>query len=327
MAETRVAHDAVAVAAALRSQLADGAGLWIVFGASAVVDVADVIPAAIEMAGGRVLRLGMPVDPGNLLVLGEIAGIPVIGAPGCARSPKENGFDWMLNRLLADIPVTSGDIAALGVGGLLTEIASRPQPRDVHPPRIAAVLLAAGSSQRMGEANKLLALVRGKPLVRIAAEAAISSRAESPVVVTGHERARVESALAGLDVRFVHNPDHAAGLSTSLRAGLMSLPEDVDGAVIVLADMPAITSATIDRLIGAFRPAGIVVPVSDGKRGNPVLWSRRFFPDLLQVTGDTGGRGLIDANPGAVAEVELGGAVSLDIDTPEALAAVGGEPA
>jgi molybdenum cofactor cytidylyltransferase len=183
------------------------------------------------MAGGRVLRLGMPVDPGNLLVLGEIGGVPVIGAPGCARSPKENGFDWMLNRLLADIPVTSDDIAALGVGGLLTEIASRPQPREVHTPRIAAVLLAAGSSRRMGDANKLLALVGGRPLVRIAAEAALGSRAVCLVVVTGHERERVESALAGLDASFAHNPEHAAGLSTSLRAGLAGLPADVEGAV------------------------------------------------------------------------------------------------
>ena len=326
MAEARVAHDAGAVADALKAHANSGAGLLIAFGASAVVDAADVIPAAIEKAGGYVLRLGMPVDPGNLLVLGEIGGVPVIGAPGCARSPKENGFDWMLNRLLADVPVGSGDVAALGVGGLLTEISSRPQPRDVHRPRIAAVLLAAGSSRRMGEANKLLAVVDGKPLVRLAAEAAVGSRADSLTVVTGHERARVESALAGLDVAFVHNPDHAAGLSTSLRAGLTSLPEDVDGAIILLADMPGITSSAIDRLIGAFRPAGIVVPVSDGRRGNPVLWSRRFFPDLLRVKGDTGGRGLINANPGTVTEVELGGAVTVDIDTPEALAAVGGEP-
>ena len=327
MAEARVAHDAGAVAEALKAQLVAGAGLLIAFGASAVVDKDDVIPAAIEMACGHVIRLGMPVDPGNLLVLGEIGGIPVVGAPGCARSPKENGFDWILNRLLADIPVTSGDIAALGVGGLLTEIASRPQPREVHAPRIAAVLLAAGSSSRMGDANKLLATVGGKPLVRIAAEAALGSRAVSLTVVTGHERGRIESALAGLGAAFVHNPDHAAGLSTSLRAGLASLSDDIDGAVVLLGDMPEVTARTVDRVIAAFRPGRIVVPVAGGKRGNPVLWSRQFFPELMRVTGDTGGRALIEANSGMVTEIELGSGVSLDIDTPEALAAVGGNPA
>ena len=102
----------------------------IVFGASAIADRRDVIPSAIEMAGGRVEHFGMPVDPGNLLLVGSIAGKPVIGAPGCARSPKENGFDWILHRLLANVPVTRADIMSLGVGGLLMEIVSRPQPRE-----------------------------------------------------------------------------------------------------------------------------------------------------------------------------------------------------
>ena len=103
--------------------------MLIVFGASAIADRRDVIPAAIEAAGGTVDHFGMPVDPGNLLLLGSLGGVPVIGAPGCARSPRENGFDWVLQRLLADIPVTSADIRRLGAGGLLMEIVSRPQPR------------------------------------------------------------------------------------------------------------------------------------------------------------------------------------------------------
>ncbi len=101
----------------------------IVFGASAVTDPQDVIPAAIGKAGGRVERVGMPVDPGNLLVLGSVGAVPVIGAPGCARSPKENGFDWVLARILAGDTPTSPEIAAMGVGGLLKEIPTRPQPR------------------------------------------------------------------------------------------------------------------------------------------------------------------------------------------------------
>ena len=131
VADRRVPHTADAVADALAAAIErDGADLAIVFGASAIADRRDVIPAGIEAAGGAVVHFGMPVDPGNLLLLGARDGVPVIGAPGCARSPKENGFDWVLHRLLADLPVTRADIVALGVGGLLMEIVSRPQPRS-----------------------------------------------------------------------------------------------------------------------------------------------------------------------------------------------------
>jgi len=130
VAETRVPHAAEAVADALAGAI-DGAGadLVVVFGASAIADRRDVIPAGIEAAGGRVAHLGMPVDPGNLLLVGSRGDVPVIGAPGCARSPRENGFDWILHRLLVGLTVTRADIVALGVGGLLMEIVSRPQPR------------------------------------------------------------------------------------------------------------------------------------------------------------------------------------------------------
>ena len=127
--ERRVAHEVEALTRELKDVAASDADLVIVFGASAIADRRDVIPAAIEAAGGRVDHFGMPVDPGNLLLIGSVGGKPAIGAPGCARSPKENGFDWVLERLLADVPVTRADITALGVGGLLMEIVSRPQPR------------------------------------------------------------------------------------------------------------------------------------------------------------------------------------------------------
>jgi molybdenum cofactor cytidylyltransferase len=277
----------------------------------------------------------MPVDPGNLLVLGRIGTTPVLGAPGCARSPKENGFDWILSRLLAGLEVSPEDITGLGVGGLLREIVSRPQPREggaagpvaTDAPKVAALLLAAGQGRRMGGPNKLLARVGGKPLVRIAAEAALASNAASLTVVTGHRAEDVRTALQGLDVAFIHNPDHLQGLSTSLGAGIESLPSDVDGAIVLLADMPGIEAATIDRLIEAFKPdegALVVVPTFKGKRGNPVVWSSRFFPALSAVQGDTGGRHLIGENPEAVAEIEIDESVAVDVDTPEALAAVGG---
>jgi molybdenum cofactor cytidylyltransferase len=126
--ETRVAHEAGALALALED-MAPHCDALLIFGASAITDRRDVIPAAIEAFGGRVDHFGMPVDPGNLLLLGARGSLPIIGAPGCARSPRENGFDWVLQRVLADIPVTAADIMGMGVGGLLMEIASRPQPR------------------------------------------------------------------------------------------------------------------------------------------------------------------------------------------------------
>ncbi|WP_029031162.1 molybdopterin-binding protein [Salinarimonas rosea] len=133
VAETRRPHAVADLAEALGAMAAQEADLIVVFGASAIADRRDVIPAAIEAADGRVDHFGMPVDPGNLLLVGTITGRPVVGAPGCARSPKENGFDWVLHRLLAGLPVTRADIVAMGVGGLLMEIVSRPQPRGGEP--------------------------------------------------------------------------------------------------------------------------------------------------------------------------------------------------
>src|SRR5437763_1061767 len=183
-----------------------------------------------------------PVVPGNLLLIAHARGRPVLGAPGCARSPKENGFDWVLMRLLAGLDVSRDDIVGMGVGGLLMEIITRPQPREVQPAvdgrHVAAILLAAGRSTRMGGPNKLTAELGGRALVRIAAEQALASRASPVVVVTGPDRARGEAALAGLPVRLVHNPDYAQGLSTSLKAGLAALPPQADGAIVCLGDMP-----------------------------------------------------------------------------------------
>jgi molybdenum cofactor cytidylyltransferase len=126
--EARVAHETGALAGALRA-LAPDSDVMVIFGASAITDRRDVIPAAIEALGGRIEHFGMPVDPGNLLLLGDYLGKPIIGAPGCARSPKENGFDWVLRRILAGVAIGGADIKAMGVGGLLMEIATRPQPR------------------------------------------------------------------------------------------------------------------------------------------------------------------------------------------------------
>ena len=330
VAEKRVPHETNALAKALDEVLKAGAEMVVVFGASAIADTRDVIPAAVEAVGGRIEHFGMPVDPGNLMLVAEANGRPVLGAPGCARSPKENGFDWILMRLLAGLPIKRSDITGLGVGGLLMEIVTRPQPRAVPVPekghRIAGLVLAAGRSTRMGGPNKLLEEINGKPLVRIVAEQALASRASPVIVVTGHQRERVERVLAGLPVTVVHNPDFADGLSTSLKAGIKAVPPDADGAIVTLGDMPQVSAKLIDRLIAAFDPergALVVIPTIDGKRGNPVLWARRFFPDLLAVEGDIGARHLIAGYAEAVAEVAIEDAAALtDIDTPEALIAV-----
>src|SRR5215471_5067894 len=233
VAERRVVHESAALARALSDVLDAGAELAIVFGASAIADRRDVIPTAVEAVGGAIEHFGMPVDPGNLMLVASVRGRPVLGAPGCARSPRENGFDWVLERLLCGLPVRRRDITGMGVGGLLMEIVTRPQPRavEIKPGRrIAAILLAAGRSTRMGGPNKLLAEINGRPLARIAAEEALASQARPVIVVTGHQRERVEAALSSLEVVLVHNPDFANGLSTSLKAGIAAVPADADGA-------------------------------------------------------------------------------------------------
>lgn len=335
--ERRCTHDPAEIARALDDLAQAGCALLLVSGASAIVDRRDVVPEGIVASGGVIEHFGMPVDPGNLMLLAHRAETPVLGLPGCARSPKVNGFDWVLQRLLADVPVAPSDIMAMGAGGLLKEIALRPLPRSAaverapaapRAPRIAALVLAAGQSRRMGKRNKLLAKVEGKTMVRRAAEAALASQAASVVLVTGHERAGVEAALQDLELTCVHNPDYTQGLSTSLHRGLAALSADIDGALIMLADMPRIDSAMLDRLIAAFNPAegrAICLPTHQGKRGNPVLFARRFFAEMQAVSGDVGARHLLGEYPELVCEVAMDDeAVLTDIDTPEALAALEG---
>jgi molybdenum cofactor cytidylyltransferase len=339
--ETRCPHDTEALAAAIRDMLGHGVELVLIHGASAILDRRDVIPAAIDAAEGRVDHFGMPVDPGNLLLLGHVGERIVLGLPGCARSPKVNGFDWVLERLVADLPVGPAEIMRMGVGGLLAEIPTRPLPRaearapaaeqEKRPPpgpRIGALLLAAGQSRRMGGPNKLLAAVEGVPMVARVAQRLLSSRARPIVAVLGNRADEIGGALGRLPVERVRNPDFADGLSTSLKAGLAALSDDLDGALVCLGDMPLVSGRHIDRLIAAFNPLegrAIIVPTRRGKRGNPVLWAKRFFPEMAQVSGDVGARHLIGEHAELVAEVEMDDdAVLVDIDTPEALAALQG---
>lgn len=331
--ETRCDHDEAALAEAIAA--VGPVDLLLIAGASAITDRRDVLPSAIERAGGTVEHFGMPVDPGNLLLMARIGDRPVLGLPGCARSPKLNGFDWVLQRVAAGVPVTRADVMRMGVGGLLAEIPSRPLPRAGNAPveaprapRIAALVLAAGRSSRMGGTNKLLAEVGGRPLVLRTVEAVLESQARPVVVVTGHQAEAVSAALAGRPLTLVHNPAFGEGLSASLRAGLAALPADVDGVVVCLGDMPRVTPAAIDRLIAAYNPTEgrtVCVPVDHGKRGNPVLWDRGFFAEMMTLTGDTGARSLIGRHADQVVEVPVEDAgILYDVDTPDLLAGLRG---
>ena len=336
--EVRCAHVTDDLVRAIGALSAKGYAPLLVVGASAITDRRDVIPAALEAGGGRIDHFGMPVDPGNLLLLGcDGGGAPVIGLPGCARSPKFNGVDMVLRRLLSGIGISGRDITGMGAGGLLQEIPSRPQPRAADPaeqkksaqaPRVAALVLAAGRSTRMGDVNKMLALVDGRPMVTHVADTVLSSAAEPAIVVVGHQAAKVQKALAGRAVTVVENPDYAAGLSTSLKSGLAAVPPGVDGVLVCLGDMPRVTAGQIDRLIAAFDPVAgraICVPTHGGKRGNPVLWAVRFIPEMLDIAGDVGARHMIGAYDELVYELEFETpGVLVDIDTPEALKDVGG---
>ncbi len=334
--DLRSAHEPAALGRVIKGALADGAGIVLVMGGSAIIDRRDVIPAAIEQSGGKVLQFGMPVDPGNLILLGEVDGKPVIGLPGCARTPKLNGFDWVLQRLMADIPVTARDLRRMGAGGLLNEISARPQPRESRPrpearrPRIAGLVMAAGRSSRMG-ANKLLLEDGGRPIVARVVEQALAGGLAEVIVVCGHQEAEIRAALAGQRVRLISCPDHADGMSASLRCGLKALREDIDAALVLLGDMPRVTGGLLRRLTAAFNPTegrAIIVPTFEGKRGNPVLWDRRFFAEMMALAGDVGARHLIGEHAELVVEIEADDSgVLLDVDTPEAYRGLRREPA
>jgi molybdenum cofactor cytidylyltransferase len=270
----------------------------------------------------------MPVDPGNLLFIGELNGKPVIGLPGCARSPKLNGADWVLERIVAGLPVSSADIAGMGVGGLLKEIPSRPQPREAAipaRPKVSALLLAAGSSSRMRGADKLMELVDDIPLLRLSAEVLLASQVDEVIVVLRPDDPRRLAALDGLNVRVIENPQATEGMGASIRAGIAAVASDAGALLVALADMPDIAANDVDALIAAY-------DVEDGREiiraanptgapGNPVLFGRRFFEPLRGLEGDEGARSILAANADLVRLVRLSSnAARVDLDTPEAWA-------
>ena len=334
--ETTVPHETAAIARAVATAAGE---MVLILTGSATSDRADLGPAAVEAAGGRLIRVGMPVDPGNLLFLGEIGPRPVIGLPGCARSPKLNGADWVLERIACGIAVDGPAIARMGVGGLLKEIPSRPAPRagggpeeTARRPVVSAILLAAGAARRMAGRDKLLEPVEGEPLVaRLARRLAASGVDETVAVLAPGDNAR-RAALAETSARLVENPRAAEGMGTSIAAGVAAARSDTDAVVIVMGDMPEITAGAVDRLIAAYDPgegrAIVRAAAADGRAGHPVLFGRRFLEPLRGLEGDRGARGVIDEHPDFVTDVALEGEAALiDLDTPEAWAAWRAAPA
>jgi len=194
---------------------------------------------------------------------------------------------------------------------------------------IGAVVLAAGRASRFLaagglEATKLVATLDGEPIVRRVARAALASHTRPVVVVVGHAREAVASALDGLAVRIAFNPDFATGMASSLRTGLAALPSEIDGAVILLGDMPKVEPNLIEALLGAFKTrqgAAAAAPVREGRRGNPVLLGRKLFAAAMRLSGDEGARRILASIPPTeMIEVPADGwDLSFDVDTPSDL--------
>ncbi len=318
----KVPHDESSVANAIASC---GADMVLILGASATSDRADVGPAGLIRAGGELLRFGMPVDPGNLLFTGSIEGRWVVGLPGCARSPALNGADWVLQQLVAGQEVSGNDIAQMGVGGLLKEIPTRRQPRATRSEagnKVELLLLAAGASRRMRGEDKLLRQIDGEALLRRSAETALASNISAVIVVVGQAAEDRTQALQGLDLQIVSAVDWQEGMAASLRAGMQAVSPDAAAVVVALADMPEVTPDHINRLIAAFDPADkreiCRAESATGKAGHPVLFSRRFFENLMDLTGDRGAKDLLSQVPEFVVGVPTTGrGAVIDLDTPE----------
>ncbi len=325
-----VPHHETDIAGAITRQARAGCAPILVLGATATLDRQDVVPEGMRRAGGEVTRFGMPVDPGNLLLLGRLGEVPLVGLPGCARSLNRNGFDWVLERILAGREPTSEDISALGAGGLLKEIPGRPQPREGKRKgasegagNVWAVVLAAGRSTRMGRENKLLSPIEGKPMVVCTVAALKKCALGGIIVVLGHQAEKLRQALPARKLRFVENKQFRDGMASSICCGITALKDNVDAALIVLADMPRVQPQTIASLIAALKPEEgrtIAMPRYRGKRGNPVLFARQHFEELAALDGDQGAKELLVAHAEAIIEVAVDDpGVLVDVDTREML--------
>ena len=328
IAERRVPHEEAALAAAIKELLGLGAELVIVFGASAIADRRDVIPAAITGVGGAIEHFGMPVDPGNLLA--DRQRRRRAGA-GCARLRALAGGKRL--RLGADAAARRPQgharrLMGMGVGGLLMEIVTRPQPRTVAESKATATSPPScwppgvdpdGRPQQAAGRDRRQEAGADRGRAGAGLESDRGDRRHRPSGRTGRAGAGGPEGEVRPESGFRRRAGH------SVKAGIAAVPRMPTARSVCLGDMPLIDAKLIDRLIETFAPDRghlIAVPVSEGRRGNPVLWSRRFFRELMTLDGDVGARHLIAKHTEAVAEVPVDGdGALLDIDTPQALEA------
>ena len=327
--EKLICHDYKALCSEIRSSIGSGIDILLISGASAITDRSDYIPRAILSEGGKIIQYGLAVDPGNLLLIGKVGNTTVIGMPGCARSPKLNGFDWVLQLLMADIPISREELAEMGAGGLLMEIASRPLPRALaksvskREKKVMGVILAAGNSTRMGKDNKLLRNIGDAPLIRNTAIEMLKSDLDSCSIVLGYQSDKVADVIKDLNVNLILNPLWKEGQASSLRAAINTLDSTYSDLLIMLGDLPGIKSIHINSIIEEHlltdnRKSKITIPSFKGQKGNPVIWGRSFFDDLSNLEGDVGGRSLFSEHPAAINILEMENPwVVKDTDTPE----------
>jgi molybdenum cofactor cytidylyltransferase len=251
--------------------------------------------------------------------------------PGCARSPKLNGFDWVLQLLMADIPINREELADMGAGGLLMEIASRPLPRALaksvskREKKVMGVILAAGNSTRMGKDNKLLSNIDDAPLIRNTAIEMLKSDLDTCSVVLGYQSDKVADVIKDLNINLILNPLWKEGQASSLRVAINSLDSTYSDLLIMLGDLPGIKSSHINSIIEEHlltdnRKSKITIPSFKGQKGNPVIWGRSFFHDLSNLEGDVGGKVLFGQHPAAINLIEMDDpSVVTDTDTPKDL--------
>jgi molybdenum cofactor cytidylyltransferase len=331
----RCRHEKGEYAAKLREARAAGCDLLLIAGATVTKDRLDTVPAAVVAVGGAIDHFGMPVEPGNMLLLAHPTGL---GRPYrcwcCPAAPARAARTASTGCCSACLPDCRSAAprscawasAASSAARSNPRTRRRAKPRACPPCRRHAQRRRAGARRRAvgahgRNANKLLAEVDGVPMLARAANAALASLAASVTVVLGHEAEQGEALLAGRPLNVVRNPDYAQGMSTSLAAGLAALPAEAEAVVVLLADMPRVNASHIDRLIDAFDPKrpAIVVPMHDGRRGNPVLWPRERFREMQAVTRRPGCARLLERHAARIATVEMDAAIHADVDTPDDL--------
>lgn len=305
----------------------------LLLGASAISDTRDVMPAGVVRAGGTITKLGLPTDPGNLLMLAELNGIPIIGLPGCAKSPALNGLDWVLERFAAGLPIDHTSLTKMGVGGLLKEPKGRAVKRFAEPKsqqptnqkntcNISVAILAAGQSNRSGASHKLLTKLNGVTVISKTVDVVSSCFDQPPTVVTGHNADEVTQALNGQLCSTSYNEHYADGMGTSLSHAVQEITADNDWLLVCLGDMPFVSEKTFELIKSAAKntSASVIIPTFHGKRGHPVLWHKQHFVALSALSGDVGGKMILQSEGATILEIPTEDpGILIDLDTPEML--------